>query len=130
VSRTLTAAAAAPAPDPREPTTRLLRDLGTRPEGLSDREAERRLAQVGPNEHASLRRVGLTTNRLLLWGIAFEIVFAATLTVLPSLQWVFGTAVPPWWALLLLLPMPVLVWGVDELYRALRTHRPEGADHE
>jgi hypothetical protein len=50
--------------------------------------------------------------------------------VLPPVQWVLGTGVPPWWALLVLLPMPVLVWGVDELYRALRTHRPHGADHE
>jgi calcium-translocating P-type ATPase len=87
-------------------------------------------AMAARTEHTSLRRVGLTTNPLLLWGIAFEVVFAAALTVLPPLQWVFGTAVPPWWALLVLLPMPVLVWGVDELYRALRNHRPEGADHE
>jgi hypothetical protein len=36
-------------PDPREPVTRLLRDLGTRPTGLSEREAQRRLERYGPN---------------------------------------------------------------------------------
>jgi calcium-translocating P-type ATPase len=71
-------------------------------------------------EHSSLRRVGLTTNPLLLWGIAFEVVFAAALTALPPLQWLFGTTLPPAWALLLLLPMPFVVWGVDEAYRAGR----------
>jgi hypothetical protein len=36
--------------DPREPLDRLLRDLRTRPEGLSGREAARRLVVYGPNE--------------------------------------------------------------------------------
>ena len=36
--------------DPREPTERLLRDLRSRPEGLSQREAERRLVAYGANE--------------------------------------------------------------------------------
>ena len=41
--------------DPREPISLLLRDLRARREGLSDREAERRLVAHGPNE---LRRRG------------------------------------------------------------------------
>jgi magnesium-transporting ATPase (P-type) len=41
--------------DPREPVSRLLRDLRSRPTGLSSREAERRLVASGPNE---LRRRG------------------------------------------------------------------------
>jgi magnesium-transporting ATPase (P-type) len=41
--------------DPREPIVALLRDLRARPEGLSVREAERRLVAYGPNE---LRRRG------------------------------------------------------------------------
>ena len=45
----------APVDDPREPINRLLRDLRTRPTGLSSREAERRLVAYGPNE---LRRRG------------------------------------------------------------------------
>lgn len=32
---------------------------------------------------------------------------------------VFGTAALPGWVLLLLLPFPVLVWGADEVFRAL-----------
>ncbi|MEV6626409.1 cation-transporting P-type ATPase [Amycolatopsis sp. NPDC051106] len=68
-------------------------------------------------ERVSLRAVGLTTNRLLLGGIAFELVFAAALIYLPPLQTMFGTAALPAWVIALMLPMPVLVWGADELFR-------------
>ena len=34
-------------------------------------------------ERASLRSVGVFTNRLLLWGIAFELVFAAAVIYVP-----------------------------------------------
>jgi magnesium-transporting ATPase (P-type) len=74
-------------------------------------------------QHASLRRIGLTSNRLLLAGIAFELVFAAAVIYLPPLQALFGTAALPAWVLATLLPMPVLVWGVDEVYRAGRRRR-------
>jgi magnesium-transporting ATPase (P-type) len=40
----------APPQDPREPVTRLLRDLRSQPGGLSTRDAERRLVAYGPNE--------------------------------------------------------------------------------
>ena len=72
---------------------------------------------------ASLRSIGVTTNRLLLWGIAFEIAFAAAVVTLPPLQSVFSTAVPTAGQLALLLPFPVLVWGADELWRAARRRR-------
>jgi magnesium-transporting ATPase (P-type) len=83
------------------------------------------LCQVGTafaarTQHASLRSIGLTTNPLLLWGILFELVFAAVVVGLPWCQTVFGTAVPPPGPLALLLPLPFLVWGVDEVFRALR----------
>ncbi|SDZ17527.1 Cation transporting ATPase, C-terminus [Saccharopolyspora shandongensis] len=65
----------------------------------------------------ALRRVGLATNRLLLAGCAFEILFAAAIIYLPPLQAVFGTAPPPGWAYALMLSFPVLVWGADEFYR-------------
>ena len=73
----------APSQDPREPVSRLLRDLRARPTGLTTREAERRLTAYGPNE---LRRRGGTRWQrqlaqqlvhplaLLLWvaaGLAF-----------------------------------------------------------
>jgi hypothetical protein len=57
---------------------------------------------------------------LLLWGIGFEVVFAAALVTVPVLQGLFGTALPDGPTLLLLLPMPLLVWGTDEVRRAIR----------
>jgi calcium-translocating P-type ATPase len=74
-------------------------------------------------QHASLRQIGLSTNPLLLGGIAFELLFAAAVIYLPPLQAVFGTAPLPGWALVLLLPMPIIVWGVDETYRSWRRAR-------
>ncbi|WP_084578814.1 cation-transporting P-type ATPase [Kutzneria sp. 744] len=74
-------------------------------------------------EWASLRAIGLTTNRLLLAGIAFELAFTAALVYVPPLQEVFGTAALPPWVLLMMLPFPVVVWGVDELNRWRRRRR-------
>ncbi|UOX90441.1 cation-transporting P-type ATPase [Amycolatopsis sp. FBCC-B4732] len=68
-------------------------------------------------QRASLRSVGLTTNRLLLAGLVFELAFAAALIYVPALQPVFGTAALPAWVIALLLPMPLLVWGADEVFR-------------
>jgi magnesium-transporting ATPase (P-type) len=76
-------------------------------------------------ERASLRQVGVTTNSLLLWGIAFEVAFAAAVTTLPGLRTVFGTSPPPLAAVPLLAAFPVLVWGADEIRRWLiRRHDP------
>ncbi|MEZ5100902.1 MAG: cation-transporting P-type ATPase [Thermoleophilia bacterium] len=69
-------------------------------------------------ERVSLRRIGLLSNRLVLWGIAFELAFAALLVTVGPLQRAFGTAPPPWEALLLLLAFPPIVWAADELRRA------------
>ncbi|ORA20483.1 magnesium-transporting ATPase [Mycobacterium angelicum] len=66
---------------------------------------------------ASLKSVGFMTNRLVLSGIAFELIFAAAVIYLPPLQCVFDTAAPDPWMLLMLVPMPWAVWGVDEIYR-------------
>jgi calcium-translocating P-type ATPase len=74
-------------------------------------------------QRASLWRVGLASNPLLLGGIAFEIAFAAAVIYLPPLQAIFDTAALPAWVLALLLPLPVLVWGADEIYRAVRRAR-------
>src|SRR5205807_8826462 len=68
-----------PAPDPEEPIDRLLRDLRTSRAGLSEREAQRRLIQYGPNtiERRSGRRWPRELARqfthplaLLLWAAA------------------------------------------------------------
>ena len=74
-------------------------------------------------ERASLRSIGVFTNRMLLGGIAFELAFAAVLLYVPPVQRVFGTAAPPWWAMLALAPCPVIVWGADEVYRAASRRR-------
>ena len=74
-------------------------------------------------ERASLAAVGVTTNPLLLWGIAFEVVFAGAVVLVPALQDVFDTAVPDPWLLLTLVPLPLLVWGSDELWRWARRRR-------
>ena len=68
-------------------------------------------------ERASLRSVGFFTNRLLLWGIASEIAFAALLIYVPLLQTVFGTAALGPAEIAFLLPFPLIVWGADELRR-------------
>ena len=89
-------------------------------------------AVAARTQHASLRRVGLLTNPLLLWGIAFEVLFAAAVVALPPLRTVFGTAVPQAWQLATLLPMPFLVWGADEAWRWRRRRRDlrvAGGDH-
>jgi magnesium-transporting ATPase (P-type) len=72
-------------------------------------------------DHASLRSVGVFTNRLLLYGIAFELVLTAAIIYFPPLQSLLATAALPPDALLLALPFPFIVWGADELRRwALR----------
>ncbi|PRH80764.1 magnesium-transporting ATPase [Streptomyces solincola] len=75
-------------------------------------------------DRASLRAVGLWTNPLLLAGIAFELAFTAALIYLPPFQGVFGTAPLPLDVVLLVLVFPVLVWGTDEVRRAVRRRRP------
>ena len=75
--------------------------------------------------HASLRSIGVFSNRLLLWGIAFELVFAAALIYVPWLQGIFGTESLGVDELLLLALFPPLVWGSDELRRwVVRRRKP------
>jgi calcium-translocating P-type ATPase len=76
-------------------------------------------ALAARTERRSLREVGLLTNRLLCWGIAFELLFAALVVATPVAS-PLAMALPPWDALLLLLPFPLVVWGADELWRYRR----------
>jgi calcium-translocating P-type ATPase len=72
-------------------------------------------------ERASLRSVGVFSNPLLLWGIAFELVLTAILIYAPPFQALLGTAALPLDTLLIAAPFPFVVWGADELRRwALR----------
>jgi calcium-translocating P-type ATPase len=70
-------------------------------------------------DHASLRMVGVFSNRFLLVAIAFELAFAAALVYLPALHGVFGTAALTTAQLAIVAPFPVIVWGADELRRLL-----------
>jgi magnesium-transporting ATPase (P-type) len=83
-------------------------------------------AVAARTDHASLRSVGLFTNRLLLWGIASEIVFAAAVIYLPPLQRVFGTAALGVDELAILATFPLVLWGADELRRYLARRRLDG----
>jgi calcium-translocating P-type ATPase len=85
-------------------------------------------ALAARTERASLRTVGVFTNRLLLVGIATEIAFAAVLIYTPQLHGVFGTAPLHVPELAILAAFPVIVWGADELRRALiRRHSTPSA---
>ncbi|MBI1377981.1 MAG: HAD-IC family P-type ATPase [Frankiales bacterium] len=74
-------------------------------------------------ERASLREIGPLSNPLLLWGIAFELVFAAAVVVLPGVSEVLGMALPPLHQLAVLPLFAVAVWGADELVRWARRRR-------
>ena len=82
-------------------------------------------AVAARTEHASLRSIGVFSNRLLLWGIASELAFAAAVIYVPALQPMFHTAPLGTAELALLLPFPFVVWGADELRRALRRRSHE-----
>jgi magnesium-transporting ATPase (P-type) len=70
-------------------------------------------------ERAALRTVGVLTNRLLLWGIIFELAVAAALVSVPPLKAAFGMMMPGPQALALLVAFPFIVWGADEAHRWL-----------
>ena len=74
-------------------------------------------------ERASLRSVGVFSNRLLLWGIAFELVLTAVLVYAPPFNALLGTAALSADELLFMAPFPFIVWGADELRRWLLRRR-------
>ncbi|WP_347110863.1 cation-translocating P-type ATPase C-terminal domain-containing protein [Paenarthrobacter sp. S56] len=86
-------------------------------------------ALAARTQTVSVFRVGVFSNRLLLWGLAFEVTLAALIVYVKPLQPIFGTAAPEPWLLLLLIPFPVLVWGSDETIKYFlrrRGHAGEG----
>nr|WP_077085749.1 cation-transporting P-type ATPase [Mycobacterium rhizamassiliense] len=68
-------------------------------------------------QRASLRSVGVFSNRYLLAGVAAELVLAAVFVCVPFFQSVLGTEPPASADLWVLAPFPFLVWGADELRR-------------
>ena len=79
-------------------------------------------------QRASLRSVGVFSNRYLLAGVAAEIVLAAVFVYAPPMQGLLGTAPLPAVGLLLLLANPVIVWGADEFMRYLLRKRARHED--
>jgi magnesium-transporting ATPase (P-type) len=79
-------------------------------------------------DRAALFTIGVFSNRLLLWGILFEIAFTATVIYAPPLQHIFGTAALSPTQLVVIAPFPVVVWGADELVRWARRRRLANAD--
>ncbi|GIF45070.1 cation-translocating P-type ATPase [Actinoplanes xinjiangensis] len=75
-------------------------------------------------DRASLFTVGVFSNRLLLWGILFELVFTAAVIYTPWLQDIFGTAALSATQLAIVAPFPFIVWGVDEAARWVARRRP------
>jgi calcium-translocating P-type ATPase len=80
-------------------------------------------AVAARTERASLRSVGVFTNPMLVWGILFEVVFCAAVVYVPFLQDVFGTTALGPAEVALLATFPLVVWGADELRRALARRR-------
>ena len=86
------------------------------------------MCQVGTafaarTERASLRSIGVFSNPLLLWGIAFELGVAAAIIYLPPLQDLLATAALTPAMLAFTLPYPFIVWGADEVRRWLVRRR-------
>lgn len=81
------------------------------------------VAFAARTEHASLRSVGVFTNRYLLAAIGVELIFAAGIIYLPVLHMVFGTAALPLRDVAIVVPFPFIVWGADELRRAVIRRR-------
>jgi calcium-translocating P-type ATPase len=81
------------------------------------------VAIAARTERVSLLTIGLFSNRLLLWGILSEILFAAALIYEPHLQEIFGTAALGPTEVGILACFPVVVWGADELRRYLVRRR-------
>ena len=68
---------------------------------------------------ASLRSIGVFSNRYLLLAIVAELMLAAVFVYAPPLQSLLGTAALPLDDLAFMLPFPFIVWGADELRRWL-----------
>jgi calcium-translocating P-type ATPase len=68
-------------------------------------------------QRASLRSVGVFSNRFLIGAIGGELALAAFFIYAPPMQALLGTAALPPSYLLITLPYPFIVWGADELRR-------------
>ncbi len=78
-------------------------------------------------EHSSLSR-GLFTNKLLIIAIIVEFIWIYMILTVPAVQFIFNTAYVPPHYLLLLIPFPILLFVLHELYKwRIRTRKEKGA---
>ena len=80
-------------------------------------------ALAARTDRVSLLSIGVLSNRLLVLGIAFELVLTAAAVYAPPLQHLLGTRPLGLTQLAVLAAFPVVVWGVDEVYRAIGRRR-------
>jgi magnesium-transporting ATPase (P-type) len=81
-------------------------------------------ATAARTSRVALRSIGLFSNRRLLQAFLVSLAFAVAIVYVPGLHGVFGSESLPATDLLLIAPCPLIVWGVDELYRAVRRRHP------
>jgi calcium-translocating P-type ATPase len=86
------------------------------------------MGQVGTafaarTERASLRSVGIFTNRYLVGGIALTLGLTAMIIYLPVFHSLLSTAALPPSTLAIVVPFPFIVWGADEARRYLVRRR-------
>jgi magnesium-transporting ATPase (P-type) len=74
-------------------------------------------------ERAPLRSIGVLSNRPLLVGIGFSLAFAMAIVYVPALHGLFGTAALGPAELLTVAPFPFVVWGAEELRKAVLRRR-------
>ena len=80
-------------------------------------------ALAARTDQVSLLSIGVFTNRLLWGGVIFELAVSAAVIYLPPLQDVFGTRALGVRELGVLATFPVIVWAVDEVFRAVGRRR-------
>jgi sodium/potassium-transporting ATPase subunit alpha len=77
-------------------------------------------------EHSSPGR-GLFTDKLLIIAIVVEIIWISMILNVPAVQFIFNTAYVPPHNLLLLIPFPILLFVLHELYTwRIRVRRKKG----
>jgi magnesium-transporting ATPase (P-type) len=74
-------------------------------------------------DRASLRAIGFFSNPPLLAGVAVEVAFAFVLIYAPVMHTLLGTAALSPQQLAIVAPFPFIVWGADELRRAIMRSR-------
>lgn len=101
--------------------------------GLDNQEAERRLRQYGANEIKRQEKSTLLQDffgqllhplALLLWGILFEVLFAALVIYWQPLQNIFETHALGIREIALLALFPIIVWASDALRRTKLSKLP------